>query len=48
MAPLAREPGDEHAAEFKSEALCRGCEQHGVTLRWRPPGNRTTAGSWSG
>jgi len=28
----------DNAAEFKSEALRRGCEQHGVTLRWRPPG----------
>ncbi|WP_258725232.1 Mu transposase C-terminal domain-containing protein [Cellulomonas sp. NS3] len=28
----------DNAAEFKSEALRRGCEQHGITLRWRPPG----------
>jgi putative transposase len=28
----------DNAAEFKSEALRRGCEQHGVKLRWRPPG----------
>jgi putative transposase len=28
----------DNAAEFKSEALRRGCEQHGVRLRWRPPG----------
>ena len=26
------------AAEFKSEALRRGCEQHGIRLRYRPPG----------
>lgn len=28
----------DNAAEFKSEALRRGCEQHGVTLDYRPPG----------
>jgi putative transposase len=28
----------DNAAEFKSEALRRGCEQHGVQVRWRPPG----------
>jgi putative transposase len=26
------------AAEFKSEALRRGCEQHGIKLDYRPPG----------
>jgi putative transposase len=26
------------AAEFKSEALRRGCDQHGIRLRYRPPG----------
>lgn len=26
------------AAEFKSEALRRGCEQHGIRLSYRPPG----------
>jgi len=24
--------------EFKSEALRRGCDQHGIGLRYRPPG----------
>jgi len=28
----------DNAAEFKSEALRRGCEQHGIRLRYRPPG----------
>jgi len=28
----------DNAAEFKSEALRRGCDQHGITLRYRPPG----------
>ncbi len=28
----------DNAAEFKSEALRRGCEQHGIGLHWRPPG----------
>ena len=28
----------DNAAEFKSEALRRGCEQHGVQLSYRPPG----------
>ena len=28
----------DNAAEFKSEALRRGCEQHGIRLRFRPPG----------
>src|SRR5699024_1843489 len=28
----------DNAAEFKSEALRRGCEQHGIQLRYRPPG----------
>lgn len=28
----------DNAAEFKSEALRRGCEQHGIELRYRPPG----------
>ena len=28
----------DNAAEFKSEALRRGCEQHGVQLDYRPPG----------
>ncbi|MEC5193020.1 MULTISPECIES: Mu transposase C-terminal domain-containing protein [unclassified Arthrobacter] len=28
----------DNAAEFKSEALRRGCEQHGIRLNYRPPG----------
>jgi len=28
----------DNAAEFKSEALRRGCEQHGIKLDHRPPG----------
>jgi putative transposase len=28
----------DNASEFKSEALRRGCEQHGIRLRYRPPG----------
>ncbi|WP_125107089.1 Mu transposase C-terminal domain-containing protein [Gulosibacter massiliensis] len=39
--PMAGKPGElylDNAAEFKSEALRRGCEEHGITLRHRPPG----------
>lgn len=28
----------DNGTEFKSEALRRGCEQHGITLSYRPPG----------
>ncbi|WP_228830903.1 integrase catalytic domain-containing protein, partial [Nocardia cyriacigeorgica] len=28
----------DNAAEFKSEALRRGCEQHGIGVDYRPPG----------
>jgi len=28
----------DNAAEFKSEALRRGCDQHGIGLSYRPPG----------
>jgi len=28
----------DNGAEFKSEALRRGCEQHGISLDYRPPG----------
>jgi putative transposase len=28
----------DNGAEFKSEALRRGCEQHGIRLAYRPPG----------
>lgn len=39
--PMAGKPGElylDNAAEFRSEALRRGCEEHGITLRYRPPG----------
>jgi putative transposase len=39
--PMSGKPGElylDNAAEFKSEALRRGCEQHGIALRYRPPG----------
>ncbi|WP_430786997.1 Mu transposase C-terminal domain-containing protein [Actinoplanes sp. G11-F43] len=28
----------DNAAEFQGEALRRGCEQHGIKVKWRPPG----------
>lgn len=39
--PMGGKPGElfmDNASEFKSEALRRGSEQHGITLRYRPPG----------
>ncbi len=39
--PMSGKPSQlylDNAAEFKSEALRRGCEQHGITLAYRPPG----------
>ena len=39
--PMAGKPRAlyvDNAAEFKSEALRRGCEQHGIDLGYRPPG----------
>ena len=39
--PMAGKPGElfmDNAAEFKSEALRRGCEEHGIRLAYRPPG----------
>lgn len=39
--PMAGKPGElflDNAAEFKSEALRRGCQEHGITLRYRPLG----------
>jgi transposase InsO family protein len=39
--PMSGKPRELHvdnAAEFKSEALRRGCDQHGIGLRYRPPG----------
>ncbi len=39
--PMSGKPGLlylDNAAEFKSEALRRGCEQHGIRLDYRPPG----------
>ena len=34
----------DNAAEFKSEALRRGCEQHGIRLDYRPPGQPHSGG----
>lgn len=39
--PMSGKPAElylDNAAEFRSEALRRGCEQHGIALRYRPPG----------
>ena len=39
--PMSGKPAElflDNAAEFKSEALRRGCDQHGIGLRYRPPG----------
>ena len=39
--PMSGKPRElyvDNAAEFKSEALGRGCGQHGIRLRYRPPG----------
>lgn len=39
--PMSGKPGQlylDNAAEFRSEALRRGCEQHGIQLDYRPPG----------
>ena len=39
--PMSGKPRELHvdnAAEFKSEALRRGCDQQGIRLRYRPPG----------
>ncbi|GAA1662396.1 DDE-type integrase/transposase/recombinase [Kribbella alba] len=39
--PMSGKPHElyvDNASEFKSEALRRGCEQHGVALSYRPPG----------
>ena len=38
MSGKPRELYVDTAAEFKSEALRRGCEQHAIGLRCRPPG----------
>jgi putative transposase len=38
MSGKPRELYVDSAAEFKSEALRRGCEQHAIGLRYRPPG----------
>ena len=38
--PMSGKPRElyvDNAAEFKSEALRRGCDQHGIRLRYRPP-----------
>ncbi|WP_449063848.1 transposase [Planomonospora algeriensis] len=39
--PMSGKPREiyvDNAAEFKSEALRRGCDQHGIAVAWRPPG----------
>ena len=39
--PMSGKPHElyvDNASEFKSEALRRGCEQHGIGLEYRPPG----------
>lgn len=39
--PMSGKPRElyvDNAAEFKSEALRRGCDQHGIALRYRPLG----------
>lgn len=39
--PMSGKPRElfvDNAAEFHGEALRRGCEQHGIGLRFRPPG----------
>lgn len=39
--PMAGKPGElflDNATEFKSEALRRGCQEHGITLDYRPVG----------
>jgi putative transposase len=39
--PMSGKPRElyvDNAAEFRSEALRRGCDQHGIALRYRPPG----------
>jgi putative transposase len=39
--PMSGKPRElyvDNAAEFKSEALRRGCDQHGIRLRYGPPG----------
>ncbi|MGH3573443.1 MAG: Mu transposase C-terminal domain-containing protein [Pseudonocardiaceae bacterium] len=39
--PMGGKPAEvylDNAAEFHSEALGRGCEQHGIALAYRPPG----------
>ncbi|MGO2092705.1 MAG: transposase [Microbacterium gubbeenense] len=39
--PMAGKPRElylDNASEFKSEALRRGCQEHGIALNYRPPG----------
>jgi putative transposase len=39
--PMSGKPRElylDNAAEFKGEALRRGCDQHGISLAYRPPG----------
>jgi putative transposase len=40
--PVSGKPSEiyvDNAAEFKSEDLRRGCEEHGIRVAWRPPGH---------
>jgi len=41
-----RQIGVDNGTEFHSEAFERGCEQHGITIGWRPPG-QPQFGAWS-
>ncbi len=34
----SRRVGVDNGSEFHSEAFERGCEQHGIGIGWRPPG----------
>ena len=39
--PVAGKPrrvGVDNGADFHSDAFERGCEQHGISIEWRPPG----------
>lgn len=35
----------DNAKEFRGRALERGCEQHGINLQWRPPGDPKKGGN---
>lgn len=38
----------DNGAEFHSEELRRGCDQHGITLEYRPMGMPHSVGSSNG